>query len=70
MSEARKGFQCETFAVQCEHTREYARHDSGGQHDKRVTLDAAAAKSFPTWGEASEFNQNFDDSWYVVEIAR
>lgn len=57
------------FAVQNEHTSEYARHDSDGQHDKRMTPDVAAAKRFPTWAAASEFNQNYDDSFYVVEVS-
>lgn len=44
-----------------------AHKDSQGQHDKKITNSVERAKSFNTFGEASDFLQNFNDLWTVVE---
>lgn len=41
----------------------FAAHDCAGQHDGKFTDDPANVKEFATYGEASDYSQNFDDNW-------
>ena len=47
---------------------EYAAEDCQGQHDGKFTPDVAFAQIFQSFGEVSDFSQNFDDSWQPAEI--
>ena len=44
-----------------------AHKDSKGEHDGLVTENVADAASFATWGEASDYGQNFGPDWDVEE---
>ncbi|WP_164885786.1 hypothetical protein [Paenirhodobacter populi] len=46
----------------------YAHRDSIGQHDGLTTTDLDNAARFDTWGEASDYSQNFGPDWSVDEI--
>jgi len=48
-------------------TGEYAHRDSRGQHDDKTTTNLADAASFDTFGEASDYSQNFGPDWRVDE---
>jgi hypothetical protein len=57
--------ETEMFVLTNRKTRMHARFDSIGEHDGKVTDDVGSAKEFDTFGEASEFSQNFGDDWKV-----
>lgn len=44
-----------------------AHKDSKGQHDNKTTNSCLNAISFYTYGEASDYSQNFNDLWTVTE---
>ena len=44
-------------------TRMVATRDCMGQHDGKFSDDVADAKEFSSYGEASDYGQNFDDNW-------
>lgn len=44
-------------------TKLLARRDSVGEHDGLVTDDVGDAKEFATYGEASDYGQNFGADW-------
>lgn len=46
----------------------YVAPDSQGEHDNRVTYIESFAKTFNTWGEASDFAQNFSVKFEIVEL--
>lgn len=52
-----------TYVLMNRATGEYARADCAGQHDGKFTDDVADAKEFVTFGQASDFSQNFGDDW-------
>lgn len=49
-------------------TGQYAHQSSIGEHDGLTTNDLREAACFDTWGEASEYSQNFGPDWFVEEI--
>lgn len=57
-----------SYYLQHSNTGMFARNDTDGEHDGRVTADLARAKWFPSFGAASEFNKNFG-SFEVVTAA-
>lgn len=56
------------YLLQNQATGQFARHDSTGEHDGRVTDDVADAKEFATWAEASDFSQNFGADFTVCDM--
>ena len=56
------------YLLQDQVTRLFARYDSVGEHDRKVTNDVADAKELPTWAAASEYGQNFGPDWNPIEI--
>lgn len=49
-----------------ENTGVYVHKNSQGQHDGLVTTDIKEAKSFESYGAASDFIQNFGDDWLIA----
>ncbi len=56
----------QSFFIENESTGQLARHDCAGEHDGKFTSDAREAAMFDTWGDASDFLQNFGPHWNVV----
>lgn len=54
----------QTYVLRNRETGAFARADSVGQHDGRMTDDVADAKEFDTFGAASDYSQNFGDEWH------
>lgn len=44
----------------------YAHRDSKGQHDGLTTANLADAATFDTFGQASDYSQNFGPDWIVA----
>lgn len=57
-----------SYFLQNEMTELFARHDSQGEHDGKVTQNLEDAKEFQTRAEAYEFAQNFGPHFNIVEI--
>lgn len=49
-------------------TNKWARQDSQGEHDERVTDTLADAACFETYGEAGDYIQNFGNDWEIKEL--
>ena len=56
----------QVFTIQNATTGKYARFDSIGQSDGRITSSCKESISFPTAAEACAFLCNFDGGWQVV----
>lgn len=57
-----------TFVLANRETGLLAAHDCVGEHDGRFTDSLASAKQFQSYGEASDYSQNFDDTWQPEEL--
>ncbi len=44
-----------------------AHRDSRGEHDGKITEHCAEAARFDSWGDASDYGQNFGPDWRVEE---
>ena len=55
------------FTLRNRDTGKFARWDCRGQHDGKFCDEYPDAKKFETFGEASDFGQNFDESWEPCE---
>ena len=55
------------FALRNRDTGKFARWDCQGQHDGRFCDEYPDAAKFETFGEASDYSQNFDESWEIEE---
>lgn len=49
-------------------TDQFAHELATGEHDAAMTNRTTDAKAFNSWGEASDFSQNFGPDWRVEEI--
>lgn len=49
-------------------TGKFARHDSVGEHDGKLTEDLSDAKSFEHYRDASDYSQNFGPDFSVVDV--
>lgn len=52
-----------SYVLKNRQTKLLAHRNSVGQHDGLVTDDIGDAKEFATFGEASDYAQNFGDGW-------
>jgi hypothetical protein len=48
-------------------TGEYAAKNCRGEHDRNFTRDTASVRKFDTFGEASDYSQNFGYDWQIEE---
>lgn len=55
------------YALRNTKTGALANSRCNGQHDVWPVWFVDQAKTFDTFGEASDFSQNFDDTWTVQE---
>lgn len=55
------------FYIKHSHTGMLADSRCTGEHNAIQTANPSEAKAFETWGDASEFNQNFGPDWEIEE---